>query len=46
MTFIVHIVCSSSKCHDELHTIKLDEIAHLSDINVFEMVKDYFKLVL
>jgi len=29
LIFIVNIVCSSSKCHDEFQALKLDEIAQL-----------------
>jgi len=36
LNFIVNIVCSSSKCHDELQVAKLDEIACLLDIDELE----------
>jgi len=39
LTFIVNIVCSSSKRHDELHTAKLDEIAYLLEIDELEKGK-------
>jgi len=32
----VSIVCFSSKCHDELQAVKLDEIAYLLEINELE----------
>jgi len=35
-TFIVNIVCSSSKHHNELQTAKLDEIAYLLEIDELE----------
>ena len=36
LTFIVNIVCSSSKCHDELQVIMLDEITYLLEIDELE----------
>jgi len=36
LTFIVNIVCSSSKRHDELQAAKLDEIAYLLEIDELE----------
>ena len=39
LTFIVDIVCSSSKRHDELQVVKLDEIAYLLEIDELEKGK-------
>ncbi|XP_027916063.1 zinc finger MYM-type protein 1-like [Vigna unguiculata] len=39
LTFIVNIVCSSSKRHDELQAAKLDEIAYLLEIDELEKGK-------
>ena len=39
LTFIVNIICSSSKRHDELQAAKLDEIAHLLEIGELETGK-------
>jgi len=36
LTFIVDIVCSSSKRHDKLQVAKLDKIAHLLEIDELE----------
>lgn len=38
-TFIVNIVCFFSKRYDELQAFKLDEIAHLLEIDEFENCK-------
>ena len=35
-----NIVCSSSKCHDELQVAKLDEIAYLLEIDELENGKE------
>jgi len=45
LTFIVNIVCSSSKRHDELQAAKLYEIAYLKLISL-KKVKGKIKLVL
>ncbi|QHN91939.1 Zinc finger MYM-type protein [Arachis hypogaea] len=39
LTFIVNIICSSSKRHDELHAAKTDEIVHLLEIDELETGK-------
>ncbi|XP_029145737.1 uncharacterized protein [Arachis hypogaea] len=39
LTFIVNIICSSSKRHDELHAVKTDEIVHLLEIDELETGK-------
>ncbi|XP_025682376.1 uncharacterized protein [Arachis hypogaea] len=39
LTFIVNIICSSSKRHDELHATKTDEIVHLLEIDELETGK-------
>ncbi|XP_029151619.1 uncharacterized protein [Arachis hypogaea] len=39
LTFIVNIICSSSKRHDELHAAKTDEIIHLLEIDELETGK-------
>lgn len=36
LTFVINIVCSSSKHHDELRVANLDEIAHLLEIDELE----------
>ncbi|XP_019442247.1 PREDICTED: zinc finger MYM-type protein 1-like [Lupinus angustifolius] len=38
LTFIVNIMCSSSKRHDELQAVKLDELEHLLEID--ELITD------
>ncbi|XP_029153234.1 uncharacterized protein [Arachis hypogaea] len=39
LTFIVNIICSSSKRHDVLHAVKTDEIVHLLEIDELETGK-------
>ncbi|XP_029154506.1 uncharacterized protein [Arachis hypogaea] len=39
LTFIINIICSSSKRHDELHAAKTDEIVHLLEIDELETGK-------
>jgi len=36
LTFLINIVCSSSKCHDELQAVKLDEIPYLLEVDELE----------
>nr|KYP69704.1 Zinc finger MYM-type protein 1 [Cajanus cajan] len=42
LNFVVNIICSSSKNHDELHAAKLDEITHLLEIDELEIGKDMY----
>ncbi|XLU71262.1 hypothetical protein S245_030315, partial [Arachis hypogaea] len=39
LAFIINMICSSSKQHDELHVAKIDKIVHLLEIDELETSK-------